>query len=168
MVDKFRVGVLTQTHGLRGEVKVYPTTDDPELYERVKNVYLQIRGTEIPLKIQHVRYFKQLVIVKFEGIDVIEQIQPYLKGELYVTREDMPALEEGHYYIPDLIGLKVFTDEGEDIGVLDDVMKTGANDVYVVKNGEEEILIPVVEQFVREVDLEEGKVTVHLIEGMRE
>ena len=100
----FRVGVITSTHGLAGEVKVFPTTDDPHRYDTLQDVILQSGRENIPLRINRHRYFKQYVIVGFEGLDRIEDVQRFVKKELYVTRENAVPLEEGEYYIPDLIG----------------------------------------------------------------
>ena len=113
MEDLFRVGVIANTHGIRGEVKVFPTTEDPKRFEWLKEVLLDTGKEKMPLEIQGVRYFKNLVIVKFKGIDNINDIEKYKGMDLYVTRENAIPLEEGEYYIADIIGAKIETEDGE-------------------------------------------------------
>ena len=168
MEQFLRVGVVTATHALAGEVKVFPTTDDPERFLDLEKVcILDQKGAAAQvLEVERVRFFKQFVIMKFAGLDKIEQVQSLVKKDLYVNREDAIPLEDGEYYIADLIGLKVFDEVGTLLGELADVLQTGANDVYIVKNGDKELLIPVIEECIREVDLEKGCVRVHLMEGL--
>ena len=168
MEDMLQVGVITQTHGIRGEVKVFPTTDDAARFKKLKKVTLD-NGKECrELEIASVKFFKNLVILKFKGIDNINDVEKYKKAPLYVTREDAVPLGENEYFIADLIGLKVISDEGEELGILDDVLQTGANDVYVVKcdNGEE-ILVPAIKDCVKNVDIEGNEITLHLLPGLR-
>lgn len=168
MVDLLQVGVITSTHGIKGEVKVFPTTDDPSRYSYLKDVILDTGKEKIDLKVSGVKYFKQYVIVKFKGINDINNIEKYKGSTLWVTRENAVPLEENEYFIADLIGLKVITDEGEEFGELTDVMQTGANDVYVVETykDKQEVLLPVIDECVLDVNLEEGTVTVHIMEGL--
>ncbi|MBE5948311.1 MAG: 16S rRNA processing protein RimM [Lachnospiraceae bacterium] len=168
MVDLLQVGVITSTHGIKGEVKVFPTTDDPTRYSYLKDVILDTGKEKIDLKVSGVKYFKQYVIVKFKGINDINDIEKYKGSTLWVTRENAVPLEENEYFIADLIGLKVVTDEGEEFGELTDVMQTGANDVYVVETykDKQEVLLPVIDECVLDVDLEKGIVTVHIMEGL--
>ena len=118
MEDLLQVGVITTTHGVRGEVKVFPTTDDPARYKKLKQVILDTGTGKQELEIAGVRFSKNLVIVKFKGIDDINDVQKYVKKSLYVTRENAVELKEGEYFIADLIGLLVRTDEGELLGEL--------------------------------------------------
>ena len=136
MEDLLRVGVIANTHGIRGEVKVFPTTDEKERFKDLKKVILDMGKEQRVLEIQSVRFFKNLVILKFKGIDNINDIEMYKGKDLLVTREDAVPLEEGEYFIADLLDLDVYSDEDEKIGVLYDVMQTGANDVYVSKLAE--------------------------------
>ena len=166
MVQLFQVGVISSTHGVRGEVKVFPTTDDPQRFKSLKNVILDTGKEQIPLEIQGVKFFKQFVILKFKGIDNINDIERYKRRSLFVTREDAVELEEDEYYIADLIGMDVITDEGEE-GKLVDVIETGANEVYVVefdKYGE--VLIPAIHDCILDVDIEAMSMKVHLLEGL--
>lgn len=168
MEDMLQVGVITQTHGIRGEVKVFPTTDDAARFKKLKKVTLDNGKERRELEIASVKFFKNLVILKFKGIDNINDVEKYKKAPLYVAREDAVPLGENEYFIADLIGLKVVSDEGENLGVLDDVLQTGANDVYVVKcdNGEE-ILVPAIKDCVKNVDIEGNEITLHLLPGLR-
>lgn len=169
MEDLLQVGAITTTHGVRGEVKVFPTTDDPKRFLDLKHVILDDGREKRNLEIEHVKFFKNLVILKFRGIDNINDIEKYKKAGLFVTREDAVELSEDEYFIADLIGLTVVTDEGEEIGTLSDVLQTGANDVYVVsKQGQKDILIPAIHECILNVDLEQQKVEVHLLPGLRE
>ncbi len=167
MVDKLRVGVISSTHGIRGEVKVFPTTDDPARYRELKEVILEAKKETRTLTVQRVKFFKQFVIVKFKEIDDINEVEKYKGAELWVTREDAVPLEEGEYYIADLIGLPVITDEGKKLGVLTEVLQTGANDVYEVlmENGKT-VLLPYIEECVLKIDPEKGEILVHVMDGL--
>ena len=166
MEDLFSVGVIANTHGIRGEVKVFPTTEDPKRFEWLKEVLLDTGKEKMPLEIQGVRYFKNLVIVKFKGIDNINDIEKYKGMDLYVTRENAIPLEEGEYYIADIIGAKIETEDGEFFGTLKDVLETGANLVYVSEHKGQEVLLPVIPDCVKEIDTENKKVVVHIMPGL--
>ena len=140
MEDMFRVGVIANTHGIRGEVKVYPTTGDVTRYKKLKEVLLDT-GKEY-------------------------DIEQYKGHDLYVTRENAIPLEEGEYYLADIIDAKVVTEEGEDFGILKDVLETGANLVYVVEHEGKEVLLPVIPECVKNVDVSAGIVTVHIMKGL--
>lgn len=169
MEDLLQVGVITSTHGVRGEVKVFPTTDDPARFKKLKNVILDTGKEKIDFEIAGVKFFKNMVIVKFKGIDNINDVEKYRKKSLYVTRENAVKLKKNEYFIADLIGLKAESDEGEDLGILSDVLQTGANDVYVLSaEGREDILVPAIKECVREVNLKNGTILIHLLPGLRE
>ena len=170
MENLLQVGAILDTHGLRGEVKVFPTTDDPSRYDDLEEVELLTKEAKyLHLEVERVRYFKNLVIVKFKNYDNINDIEQYKKCNLYVTRENAVELEEDEYFVADLIGLTAKTDEGEELGVLSDVLTTGANDVYVIKGADgEELLVPAIHDCVQEVNVEEGYVVLHLLPGLRE
>lgn len=165
--DLFRVGVIANTHGIRGEVKVYPTTDDVNRFDDLKNVILDTGKEKLELQVQGVKYFKNMVILKFKGIDNINDIEKYKGKDLLVTRENAVPLGKNEYYIADLIDMEVFDEEGKKLGVLNDVMQTGANDVYVIilENGSE-LLLPNIDQCILDVNVEEKKMTVHVLEGL--
>lgn len=166
MEDFFRVGVIANTHGIKGEVKVFPTTDDSERYRWLKQVFLDTGREKIELEVQSVRFFKNLVIVKFKGIDNINDIEKYKGKDLLVSRENAVPLEEDEYYIADIIGAEVFTEDGALFGILKDVMETGANLVYVVMHEGKEVLLPAIPDCVRDINVEEKKVTVHIMKGL--
>jgi 16S rRNA processing protein RimM len=167
MEDLLRVGVISSTHGLKGEVKVYPTTDDAERFRVLKTVIMQTKSGHMTLEVESVRFFKQFVIMKFKEIQSIEEAEAYKGNDLLVTRQDAVPLEEGEYFITDLIGLTVKTEQGEELGRLIDVLQTGANDVYVIKmETGRELLLPAIRQCILDVDLEGGKMRVHVLEGL--
>ncbi len=162
-----RVGVISSTHGLRGEVKVYPTTDDPQRFKDLKTVILDAGAELITLKIKGVRFFKNMVIVRFEEFDDISQVERFRNCDLLIGRDQAVKLEPNENFIADLIGLTVITDEGEKFGTLKDVMQTGANDVYVIDGLDgREYLFPAIPQCILNVDLEQGEVRVHIMDGL--
>jgi 16S rRNA processing protein RimM len=165
--DLLRIGVISSTHGIRGEVKVFPTTDLPEQYETLESVFLDTGKELLTLELERVRYFKNRIIVKFKGYDNINDIEPYKGKDLLITREQAVPLEENEYFIADLIGCRAVTEEGRELGVLDDVLETGANDVFVVKKPDgKELLLPYIEECILDIDLEEKMITVHMMEGL--
>ena len=167
--DLLRVGVITTTHGVRGEVKVFPTTDDPKRFKKLKDVILDDGRQQLDMEITSVKFFKNLVILKFKGFDNMNDVEKFRQAELYVTRENAIPLKEGEYYIADLYDLKVVSDEGEELGVLSDVLVTGANDVYVVtKDGAPDLLLPNIPECILEVNLAAKLMTVHLMKGLRD
>lgn len=168
MEDLLQVGVITSVHGVHGEVKVYPTTSDANRFKKLKDVILDTGKEKIDLKIVSVKFFKQFVILKFEGYDNPNDIERYKTCPLLVTRENAVKLKKDEYFIADLIGIEVLDENGH-IGVLTDVIETGANDVYVVKedNGNE-LLLPAIKQCILEVNIDEQKMLVHVMEGLRD
>ena len=167
MEDTLRVGVITSTHGVKGEVKVFPTTDDAGRFKQLKEVLLDTGKERIPMEIQQVKVFKNMVILKFKGFDSINDIEIYKGKDLLVTRDHAVKLGPDENFIVDLIGLKVMTDEGEELGTLTDVIQTGANDVYeVTMENKKTLLLPAIKQCILNVDLEEGKVLVHVMDGL--
>ena len=167
MEELLQVGVITSTHGVRGEVKVFPTTDDPNRFKSLKHVLLDTGREKKSLEVQGVKFFKQFVILKFKGIDNINDIEMYKKRELWIPREEAQELEEDEYYIADLIGMDVVLEDGSKFGTLKDVMETGANDVYVVEDTKgEEILLPAIRECILDVDVEKNVMTIHLMKGL--
>ena len=165
MEELFRVGVISNTHGIRGEVKVYPTTDNVRRFDDLKEVILDTGKEQLNLHVTSVKYFKNMVILKFKEFDNINDIIPYKGMDLLVTRENAIPLEEGEYYIADIIGSKVITDEDKILGTLTDVLQTGANDVYVVKTKDgKEVLLPSIEECILDRDIE-NKI-VHIMKGL--
>ena len=167
MEQFLRVGVISSTHGIRGEVKVYPTTDDPERFLDLEEVILDTGREHKILEIEGVKFFKNQVILKFKGYDNINDIEKYLKKDLLVDREHAVELGENENFIADLIDMEVVTDEGNVLGTLTDVIETGANDVYAVKTPEgKEILLPAIRDCILDVNVDEKRMTVHVMEGL--
>ena len=167
MEDMLRVGVISSTHGVRGEVKVFPTTDDPARFEELETVLLDTGKEKLELEIAGVKFFKNMVILKFKGYDSINDVERYRGRDLWITREQAVPLGEDENFVADLIGQAVVTDGGETLGTMKDVMFTGANDVYVVEreNGKE-LLLPAIKDCILDVDLENGVMTVHVLDGL--
>lgn len=167
MNDYFRVGVIANTHGIRGEVKVFPTTDDVTRFKTLKQVMLDTGKEKMELEIQSVKFFKNMAILKFKGIDNINDIEKYKGKDLLVTRENAVELEEDEFYLADVLDAKVVTDEGEEFGVITDVMETGANDVFVIETKEgKEVLFPVTKECILDINIDEMVVTVHVLPGL--
>lgn len=167
MEDKFQVGVITSTHGVRGEVKVFPTTDDPHRFKRLKEVILDTGKDEIVLEVEGVKFFKQFVILKFKGFDNINDIEKYRQKSLYVTRQNAVRLKKDEYFVADLMGMKVVDEQNAEIGILKDVMETGANDVYVITMTDgRELLLPAIKQCILHVDMESNVMQVHVLDGL--
>lgn len=167
MEQLLQVGVISSTHGVRGEVKVFPTTDDALRFKSLKKVILDTGKEQLPLEIQNVKFFKQFVILKFKGIDNINDIERYKHCPLLIEREDAVPLEEDEHFIADMIGMQVITEDGNVFGTLKDVMETGANDVYIIDSeAHGEVLLPAIRECILDVDEEEGKMTVHLMDGL--
>lgn len=167
MISELQVGVITQTHGIKGEVKVFPTTDDVSRFKKLKEVIMDTGRERITMEIEGVKFFKQYAIVKFKGYDSINDIEKYKRAKLYVTRDHAVKLQKDEYFIADLVGLNVVTDEGEPFGKMKDVLATGANDVYVVEREDgTEVLLPAIRECVKAVDMEQGQITVHIMAGL--
>lgn len=162
-----RVGVITSPHGIKGEVKVFPTTDDAKRFKELKKVILDTGKEYIPMEIEHVKFFKNMVILKFRGYDNINEIEKYKSRDLLITRDQAVDLAPDEYFITDLIGLAVVSDQGVELGTLKDVLETGANDVYVVamKDGKE-LMLPAIGDCILNVDLEQRRMEVHVLEGL--
>lgn len=167
MEQFFRVGVLTSTHGVHGEAKVFPTTDDSGRFKDLKSVLLDTGKEQVELEIENVKFHKNMVILKFKGFDTIEAIEKYKGKDLLVSRENAVKLKKNENYIADLLGLPVITDEGSTLGTLKDIMQTGANDVYVVETETgKEVLLPSIKECILDVDLDKGQILVHIMDGL--
>lgn len=167
MVEMLRVGTIASTHGIRGEVKVFPTTDDLERFKSLKKCVLDTGKEQIALEVEGVKFFKQFAILKFKGFDSINDIEKYRGKDLLVTRDQAVTLAENENFVADLIGLDVVTDAGEHFGKVKDIMATGANDVYVIDGDDgKEYLFPSIKECILDVDLDAGRVTVHIMKGL--
>lgn len=167
MNSYLKVGIITQTHGIRGEVKVFPTTDDPMRFKKLKEVLLEYKGEYINLEITGVKLFKQYVILKFKDIDDINEIEKYKGSELFVTRQNAVKLRKDEYFIADLIGIKAISDDDKYEGIINDVLQTGANDVYEVSllNGKT-VYLPAIKDCIKEVDIDNSVLTFHMMNGL--
>ncbi len=167
MEDFFRIGVITKPHGLKGEVKVFPTTDDAKRFKKLKKCIIRTKKGDIEVEKKSCKFFKNLVILSFVGYDDINEVEAFRNCDIYVSREDAVPLEEGEYYISDVIGSDVYEDNDNHLGTITDVLQTGANDVFIVamENGKE-LLVPVINDCVIEIDTENKKVIVKLMKGM--
>ena len=167
MEEYLRVGVIANTHGVRGEVKIFATTDDIRRFKKLRKCVIDTGRERIDVEVESCKFFKQTPILKFKSIDQLNDVERFKGKDLLVHRDHAVKLEKNEFFIIDLIGLNVETDEGMKLGVLTDVLQTGANDVFVVKMADgNEVLIPYIEQCVPENHPETGKVTVHLLPGL--
>lgn len=162
------LGQIVNVRGLKGEVKVNSFTDDNTKFERLPKVFIKRnKGDLEERKIEKVSYNKNQVIIKFVGINTIDEAEKLRNSFILVDRDDLGSLPEGIYYIADLIGLDVFTEEGELLGKVDDIYNTGANDIYVIKDDlGKQRLLPGIKDVIKKVNIEEGKIIVNLIEGL--
>ncbi|MBR6150722.1 MAG: 16S rRNA processing protein RimM [Lachnospiraceae bacterium] len=169
METRFQVGVITSPHGVKGEVNVFPTTDDAKRFRRLKEIILVQGKTEKIVEIENVKFFKQMVILKLKGYDDRDVVEKLRQCSLFVPREKAVRLQRDEYFIADLIGLKVLDGDAndEELGTIEDVMQTGANDVYEIrmKDGRE-LLLPAIKQCILAVDVEAGFIRVHVLEGL--
>lgn len=164
---KLQVGVITQTHGIRGEVKVFPTTDDAGRFKKLKEVILDNEKESRTMIIEGVKFFKQYVILKFKDYDSINDVEKYKGAKLLVTRDKAVKLQKDEYFIADLIGMQVVTEDKEPFGILKDVLETGANDVYVVEMDDgKEVLLPAIKECILNIDMEQEQITVHIMDGL--
>ena len=168
-MNLLEVGKIVNTHGLRGEVKVVPWTDYPEVFEDIETVYIKKKTEYEKLDIAGLKYQKNNLIVRFSQLKDINEAEKYKNQVLYAERDALGELPEGVYYIADLIGLEVVKEDGEKVGVINDVFNTGSNDIYDVKReGKKNMLIPVIDDVVIDIDIEGGKVTVRMMEGLED
>ena len=166
-MKNLEIGQIVNTFGIKGFVKVNPWVNDVTRFDDLKKVYIKIRKEQKELEIEEVKYHKNQVLIKFKGIETIEQSEVYRNAILEISREDAIPLEEGEYFIADLLESEVYTDEGEKLGILEDIFNTGSSDIYVVKNElGKSILLPRIDDVIKEIDVENKKIIVHLLEGL--
>ena len=166
MTKYLEIGQIVNTFGIKGMVKIKPFTDDIRRFDRLKKVYIKKNNVE-EYEIEEVKYHKDMVLIKFKGVENPEQANLLRNYYLLVNREEEEPLEEGRYYIVDMIGIEVYTDEGKLLGILDDIFNTGSNDVYVVKDElGKQTLLPAIKEVIKSVDIENKKMIVHLIPGL--
>ena len=167
MQKRLEVGQIVNTFGVKGFVKIYPYVDDVRRFDDLKKVYINIKKELKELEIEEVKYHKNMVLIKFKGIDDMDSAEKLRNAYVEIDRKDAIPLEEGQYFIVDLLGLEVYSDEGNLLGKLNDIFNTGSNDVYEVKDElGKTILLPGIPEVIKEVDLENGKIIVHILEGL--
>lgn len=167
MKDYLELGQIVNVKGLKGEVKVNSFTENPNRFETLEEVFIKTKKDMQKYKIEKVSYAKNQVVLKFETIDTVEQAEALRNSYILVNKKDLEELPEGVYYIADLIGLEVYSEDGEYLGIVDDIFQTGSNDVYVVKNDlGQERLLPGIKEVIKEIDLPQSKIIVNLIEGL--
>ena len=167
MTKYLEIGQIVNTFGIKGMVKIKPFTDDINRFDKLKKIYISNKNGKKEYQIQEVKYHKNMVLMKLEGVDTPEQADLLRQSYLLVDRADEEPLEEGVYYIVDLLGLEVYTDDNKLLGKVDDIFNTGSNDIYVVKDEMgKQILLPGIPDVLKNVDLEKGRITVHLIPGL--
>ena len=167
MDELLQVGIISSTHGIRGEVKVFPTTDDANRFRKLKEVILDTGRERLTLQIEGVKFFKKFAILKFKGYDNINDIEKYKGASVLVQRKDAVKLQRDEYFIADLIGVSVISDDNSLRGILKDVIQTGANDVYVIdlEDGRQ-LLLPAIKECVLMVDLDENIIKIHVLDGL--
>lgn len=167
MTKYLEIGQIVNTFGIKGMIKVKPFTDNIERFNNLEKIYIKNKSGQTEYKIQEIKYHKNMVLIKFEGIENPEQADLLRNSYLIVDRETEEPLEPGRYYIVDMIGLDVFTDDNEYLGKLEDIYNTGSNDIYVVKNElGKQVLLPAIEDVIKNIDMDNKKVIVHLIPGL--
>lgn len=167
MQEFLEIGQIVNTFGIKGMVKVKHFTDDIRRFDNLEKVYVEINKKKKQYEIEEVKYHKDMVLIKFKGIDNVEEAELFRNAFLKVNRNDEPELEEGTYYIVDLLGLNVYSDEGSLLGKLDDIFNNGSCDIYVVKDElGKQLLLPAISDVVKEINLEEERIVVHILKGL--
>ena len=167
MEKYFEIGQIVNTSGLKGVIKVKPFTDDIQKFKNFKTIYILLKKDLKEFKIEQVRFNKNMVFLKLEGLNTVEEAENYRNCYIKVKRENNEKLEDGSYYIVDIIGCKVYTDEKQELGKVVDVFSTGSNDVYVAQNEfGKQILLPAIKEVIKNVDIQNKTIIVHLLEGL--
>ena len=167
MEEYFEIGQIVNTSGLKGILKIKPFTDDIKKFSNLKTIYIKTKNGLTEFKIEQVRYVKNMVMLKLAGIDTVEEAEKYRNLYIKILRDQEEELEEGSYYVVDILGCKVNTDANQELGKIVDVFQTGSNDVYVVKDEQgKQILLPAIKEVIKNVDVKNKIITVHLLEGL--
>lgn len=167
MEKYLEVGQIVNTFGIKGQVKVVPFTDDINRFDELKEIYIEKKNELKLFQIEKVNYNKNVVLLKLKGIDSIEEANVYRNCYIKIDRKDARKLPKDTYFIVDLLGLDVYTDENKLLGKVDDIYNTGSNDIYVVKDEMgKQILLPAIKDVLKQVDLDNGKIIVHIINGL--
>lgn len=163
----FEIGQIVNHFGIKGMVKVNPFTDDISQFEEMKTILVDKKGNLQEMQIEKVKYSKNQVLLKLKGIETVEEAEKYRNCYLKLPREKARRLPKNTYFIADLIGLEVYTEEGNLLGKVDDIYNTGASDIYVIRDElGKQILLPAIKEVIKQVDLEQEKIVVHLLDGL--
>ena len=167
MNQYLELGQIVNVKGLKGEVKVNSFSEDSRRFEKISEVILKVKNEQEIYKIESVGYHKNQVIIKFKNVNTVEEAEKLRNAIILIDRDVLGKLPEGVYYIADLIGLDVYTEENEYLGKVDDIYNTGSNDIYVIKDelGKQKLL-PGIDEVIKKIDLENSKIIVNLIEGL--
>jgi len=170
-VEWFNVGRIVNTHGIRGEVRVLSTTDFEEERFAVGNRLAAFKKNDKKpswVTIESVRRHKNFILLTFEGMDNINMVEPFKEGLLKVTKDQMTddLLQENEFFFHEIIGCEIVSEEGEKIGVVSDILQTGANDVWVVKGAKKEHYIPYIEDIVKEINVDDKRIVIHVMDGL--
>ncbi len=166
--EYFEIGQIVNHFGIKGMVKVNPFTEDISKFKTLNSILLEKENKLIKIEIEEVKYSKNQILLKIKGINTIEEAEKYRGCYLKIARKDAKKLPKDTYFIADLIGLKVYTEEGILLGKVDDIYNSGANDIYVVKDEKgKQILLPAIKEVIKQVDLEQEKIIVHLLKGLQ-
>ena len=167
MEKYLEIGQIVNTFGIKGQVKIVPFTDDITRFDELKEIYVEKRNELKLFQIEQVNYKKNMVILKLKGIETVEEAEKLRNCYLKIDRKDAKKLPKDTYFIVDLLGLDVYTDEGKLLGKVDDIYNAGSSDIYVIKDElGKQILLPAIKDVLKEVDLENQKIIVHLIKGL--
>jgi 16S rRNA processing protein RimM len=170
-MEWFNVGRIVNTHGIRGEVRVLSTTDfEEERFVAGSKLAAFKKDDKKPtwVIIESVRRHKNFILLTFEGMNNINLVEPFKEGMLKITKDQLTddLLKENEYFFHEIIGCTIVSEEGETIGAVTDILQTGANDVWVVKGTKKEHYIPYIEDIVKEIDVDEKKIVIHVMEGL--
>lgn len=167
MEEYLEIGQIVNTNGLKGMLKIKPFTDDITRFEELEYIYIQKGQDLIEKNIEDVKYVKNMVLLKLEGIDSIEEAEKYRNLYIKINKEDVGEVPDGSYLIADMLKCDVYTDKNELLGKMIDVFSTGSNDVYVVKTEEgKEVLLPAIKDVVKEINIQEKKIIIKLMDGL--
>lgn len=161
MQDKFEIGKIVNTFGIKGEVKVTPYTDDIEQFKKIKSIYVN----NTLMQVQSAKFQKNVVILKLKEVDDMTAAEN-LRNSIIMVERSKKKLPENTYYIADLIGLDVYTDEGTLLGKVKDIYNTGANDIYSIETESKEVLLPAIKEVIKQIDIENKKIIVHILKGL--